>query len=61
MAERDDLLNICETLGLNPEKSRNRVNKDTGEKYQESTVKDCKELKDYYFKFYHKYIEILNQ
>lgn len=27
----------------------------------QSTVKDCKELKDYYFKFYHKYIEILNQ
>ena len=55
MAERDDLLNICETLGLNPEKSRNRVNKDTGEKYQESTVKDCrKAIQQYYIDKYRK-------
>ena len=52
---RDDLLNICETLGLNPEKSRNRVNKDTGEKYQESTVKDCrKAIQQYYIDKYRK-------
>lgn len=53
MAERDDLLKICESLNLNPEKSKNRVNKETGEKYKESTIKDCrKAIQNYYIEKY---------
>lgn len=53
MAERDELLNICKTLNLEPEKSRNRVDKETGKKYKESTVKDCrKAIQNYYIEKY---------
>lgn len=53
MARRDELLKICETLELEPEKSRNRVNKNTGERYKESTVRDCeKAIQSYYLKKY---------
>lgn len=53
MARRDTLIEKCKMLGLTPETSRNRVNKETGEKYQESTIDDCiKALQDYYINVY---------
>ena len=53
MAERDDLLEKCRVLGIEPEKSRNRVNKETGERYKESTVQDCiNAIQKYYIEVY---------
>lgn len=53
MARRDELLEQCKTLGIEPEKSRNRIDKDTGERYKESTIRDCeKAVQQYYIKKY---------
>lgn len=53
MARREELLDKCKDLGVEPEKSRNRINKDTGERYQESTVLDCeKAIQKYYLDLY---------
>jgi ATP-dependent DNA ligase len=53
MARRDELLEQCKELGVEPEKSRNRVDKETKQKYKESTVKDCeKAIQQYYIKKY---------
>ena len=49
MARREELLKQCEELGVVPAQSRRRKNKDTGEYYTESTVKDCeKAIQSYY-------------
>ena len=53
LAQLDVLRKKCEMLGLEPEKTRNRVNKETGERYKESTVDSCKAaLQQYYIKKY---------
>lgn len=53
MARREELLEQCAQLGVTPEKSRNRVNKETGERFKESTVKDCeKAVQQYYINKY---------
>jgi hypothetical protein len=49
MSRRNELLERCIELGLEPEKSRNRIDKDTGNKYKESTVKDCQKAIQSYF------------
>ena len=53
MAQLDNLRKKCEVLGIEPEKSRNRVNHETGERYKESTIDDCiKALQNYYINKY---------
>ena len=53
MSRREDLLKQCEDLGVFPEKSRNRKDKETGLSYKESTVKDCeKAIQQYYLNKY---------
>lgn len=53
MARREELLEKCQSLGIEPEKSRNRINKETGERYKESTVKDCeKAIQKFYINKY---------
>ena len=53
MAERDELLNKCEILGIIPEKSKNRVDKETGKKFKESTIRDCEiAIQNYYIDLY---------
>ena len=53
MARRDDLIKQCEKLGVEAFKSRRRINKETGEYYMESTVKDLeKAVQGYYLKKY---------
>lgn len=53
MAEKADLEKECERLGLSPKQSRRRKNKDTGEYYMESTVKDLrKAIQGYYLQKY---------
>lgn len=53
MARREELLEKCQSLKIEPEKSRNRIDKETGEKYKESTVKDCeKAIQQYYINKY---------
>lgn len=53
MAQLDNLRKKCEFLGLEPEKTRNRVNKETGEKYKESTIDSCIiALQNYYIQKY---------
>lgn len=55
MARREELLEKCQSLGIEPEKSRNRINKETGERYKESTVKDCeKAIQKFYINKYKK-------
>lgn len=55
MARREELLKQCEELGVVPAQSRRRKNKDTGEYYTESTVKDCeKAIQSYYLLKYKK-------
>ena len=49
MARREELLKQCEELGVVPNKSRRRKDKETGNSYMESTVKDCeKAIQSYY-------------
>lgn len=53
MARLDFVRNLCEQFGIEPEKSRNRINKDTGERYKESTIEDCiKAIQKYYYEIY---------
>lgn len=53
MAKRDELLEECSRLGVVPEKSRRRKDKNTGLYYMEETVKDCeKAIQSYYLKKY---------
>ena len=53
MARKDDLLKQCELLGITPEKTRNRKDKDTGKTYYESSIKDFeKAIQDYYLNKY---------
>ncbi|MBQ2639310.1 MAG: ATP-dependent DNA ligase [Bacilli bacterium] len=53
MAQLDNLRKKCEVLGLEPEKTRNRVNKETGERYRESTIDSCiLTLQNYYIEKY---------
>lgn len=53
MAQLDLLRKKCEKLGIEPEKTRNRVNKETGERYKESTVDSCiVALQKYYIEKY---------
>ena len=53
MAQLDNLRKKCEFLGLEPEKTRNRVNKETGERYKESTIDSCiVALQHYYIEKY---------
>lgn len=53
MARREELLRQCETLGLTPEKSRNRVDKNTNQHYKESTIADAeKAIQNYYVNEY---------
>lgn len=55
MSRKEELLEQCKTLNLEPEKSRNRVNKETGERYKESTILDCeKAVQKYYLDLYEK-------
>lgn len=49
MSKRLELLEKCDLLNLTPQKSRARINKVTGEKYFESTIKDLqKAIQQYY-------------
>lgn len=53
MARKDDLQKQCEELGITPEKSRRRKNKDTGATYFESSTKDLeKAIQGYYLNKY---------
>ena len=53
MAQLEVLRKKCEMLGLEPEKTRNREDRETGERYKESTVDSCKAaLQQYYIKKY---------
>ena len=53
MARKDDLLKQCELLGITPEKTRKRKDKDTGKTYYESSIKDFeKAIQDYYLNKY---------
>lgn len=53
MAQLDNLRKKCKVLGLEPEKSRNRVDKETKVRYKESTIDDCiVALQNYYIKKY---------
>ena len=53
MAEKSDLEKECKQLGLSPKQSRRRKDKDTGEYYMESTIKDLrKAIQEYYLKKY---------
>ena len=53
MARREELLKECSNLGVVPNQSRRRKDKDTGNYYMESTVKDCeKAIQLYYLKKY---------
>ena len=53
MARREELLSECDKLGIIPEKSRNRKDKESGLSYKESTVKDCeKAIQQYYLNKY---------
>lgn len=53
MARREELLNQCVELGVEPEKSRRRKDANTGLYYYESTINDCeKAVQSYYIKKY---------
>lgn len=55
MAQLENLRKKCEILGIEPEKTRNRVNKETGERYKESTIDSCiLALQNYFINKYKK-------
>ena len=55
MARKDDLQKQCENLGIIPEKTRKRKNKDNGETYYESSIKDFETaVQNYYLDLYEK-------
>lgn len=53
MARKDELIEQCNELGLTPEKTRRRKDKDTGNYYYESSIKDLeKAVQNYYLNLY---------
>ena len=53
MARKDELKEMCDTLGLTPNKTRRRVDKETNTHYFESSIKDYEEaVQNYYLQVY---------
>ena len=53
MARKDELKEMCDTLGLTPNKTRKRVDKETNSHYYESSIKDYEEaVQNYYLQVY---------